>query len=390
MSSTTSNKTTASTTAPGRAGRPGGAGAWASREGAWAGEAVTTPETTRQAQMGKVFGYLKGLHATHLIEVGTRLGLFERLARDGAGTPPATLARSLRLHPEYVRFWCEAACALELLDYDPPRGYRLAPFMDEVLGQPQATYYLGRFPAVHLLLARDYDRYPDLFRSGATYPYQQHDAPFFRAIAEGLRALPRMFLDAVLPKLPALQALLERGADVLDVGCGGGYALVELAERYPGVRGTGIDVEPTSVAMARDLIRARGLEGRVGARLLAEGGAWPAELAGAFDLVTQFLVLHELRPDLKDGVIAACAGALRPGGQLLLFDERYPGSPAELRDPAQAFTVVAQWFELTWGNRMNTREEIHDLLARQGLRVTDETVLSRFYVVTAEKPPAAP
>jgi hypothetical protein len=34
---------------------------------------------------------------------------------------------------------------------------------------------------------------------------------------------------------------------------------------------------------------------------------------------------------------------------------------------------------------VNTREEIHALLAQQGLAVVDETSLSRFYIVTAAK-----
>ena len=121
-----------------------------------------------------------------------------------------------------------------------------------------------------------------------------------------------------------------------------------------------------------------------------DGAVWPPELDGAFDLVTTFLVLHEIHPDLKDAVIGQCARALRPGGLLLLFDERYPSGPAELRDPAQVFAVMAQWYEVTWGNVVNTREEIHALLRRQGLRVADETSLSRFYIVTAEKGSDAP
>jgi cyclopropane fatty-acyl-phospholipid synthase-like methyltransferase len=360
----------------------------ASRDEAWASEAVASPETTRQAQMGKVFGYLKGLHATHLMDVGAKLGLFERLAANPDGLPPDRLAAETGLHPPSARVWCEAACALELLDYDPATGYRLAPFMDELLGQPGATYYLGRFPETHLQVARDYARYPELFRSGEVFPYQAHDGAFFASVAEGLQTLPRMFLDAVVPKLPDLAARLEGGAAILDVGCGGGYAIVEFAERFPGVRCVGIDVEPNSVGLARELIRARGLEDRVEARLV-EGASWPADLDGAFDLVTTFLVLHEIRPDLKEAVIGRCARALRPGGQVLIFDERYPSRPGELRDAAQVYAVMAQWYEVTWGNIINTREEIHALLTGQGLGIVDETSLSRFYIVTAEKPATA-
>jgi SAM-dependent methyltransferase len=294
------------------------------------------------------------------------------------------LAVDLGLHERYVRLWCETACALELLDYDPVAGYRFAPGMDELLGRPDATFYCGLFPQVHLQVARDYARYPESFRTGGVFPYQEHDAAFLRAVAEATQTLPRMFLDAVLPKLPQLRERLEREATMLDVGCGGGYALVAFAERFPGLRAAGIDVEPTSVSMAQELIRSRGLGDRVTVRLV-DGASWPAEYAGAFDLVTQFLVLHEIRPDLKPAVLARCAQAMRPGGTLLLFDERYPSGPAELRDPQQNFAAVAQWFEMTWGNTINTREEIRALLADQGLRVVDETALSRFYIVAAEK-----
>lgn len=353
------------------------------RELAWSREAIGSPQTTRAAQMNKIFGYLKGLHAAHLMDIGTRLGLFGRLAQSG-GEASGALAAALGLDPDYVRLWCEAACGLELLDYRPDVGYRLAPFMDEILGRPDATYYLGRFPHVHLLVARDYARYPELFQTGGTFPYQEHDQAFLSGVAQGLRTLPRQFLDAVLPKLPALEARLTTGANILDVGCGGGFALVEFAGRFPNVRCTGIDVEPVSIRMAQELIRSRRLAGRVEAHLVG-GESLPTQFAGTFDLVTLFLVLHEIRPDLKPAVLKQCAQALRPGGQLLIFDERYPSGPAELRDPLVIFAVMAQWYEMTWGNRINTRAEIHELLEHEGLRVVDETSLSRFYIVTAEK-----
>jgi len=340
----------------------------------------------RGAQMGKVFSYFKGLHATHLMDLGAKLGLFARLAQTPAGVPPAVLATDLRLHPPYVQQWCETACALELLDYDPAEGYLLAPCMAELLGRPDGTYNLGSFPAVHLVLAKDYAHYPELFATGGVFPYQQHDEAFFRSVADATRTLPRMFLDGVMPDLPELGARLEAGAAILDMGCGGGYALVEFAERYPKARCVGLDVEGTSIQLAQELISARGLGDRVEARRV-DGAVLPPDCRGAFDLITTFLVLHEIAPALKAAVLQQCALALRPGGKLLIFDECYPSGPRELRDPSQIFAVMAQWYELTWGNIVNTREEIHALLAQQDLRITDETALSRFSIIIAEKGP---
>ncbi len=111
----------------------------------------------------------------------------------------------------------------------------------------------------------------------------------------------------------------------------------------------------------------------------------PSEFAGAFDLVMSFLVLHEIRPDQKRAVLEQFTRALRPDGTLLIFDECYPSNSGELRDPAQIYAVMAQWYEMTWGNIINTKEEIHAMLAEQGMRIVDETSLSRFYIATAEK-----
>ena len=53
---------------------------------------------------------------------------------------------------------------------------------------------------------------------------------------------------------------------MLDVGCGGGWDR-QIAERFPGTTGVGIDLEPYSVELARRLIAERGLAGRCEARL---------------------------------------------------------------------------------------------------------------------------
>jgi hypothetical protein len=124
------------------------------RTEAWQHEAVVSPETTRPAQMAKLFGYLKGMHATCLLDLGVRLRLFQRLGEAPGGLHAADLAAAGSMDAGYTRCWCETACALELLDYDPEAGYRLAPFMDELLARPEATFSLAGFPTAHLLVQR--------------------------------------------------------------------------------------------------------------------------------------------------------------------------------------------------------------------------------------------
>ncbi|MSP22318.1 MAG: class I SAM-dependent methyltransferase [Dehalococcoidia bacterium] len=332
--------------------------------------------------MARVFTYTRGLHATHLIDIGVRLGLLHELDTRQSGATPPELAQALGLQPRYVQIWCKAAGVLELLDYDGARGFMLAPGVGEVLGNPDAPFDIGALPEAQIKFAHDYAGYEEFFRNGGIYPYAAHEESLFKSVAAATRALPRMFVGVVMPQLPELQERL-RGR-VLDVGCGAGYAMVELARVFERAKFVGIDSDVVSVRMAQDLIEQERLGERIDARV-ADGAQLPDDLAGQFDLVTMFLVLHEIAPRHKAGAIEQCARALKPGGTLLIFDERYPSDPTELRDPVHNFAVMAQWYELTWGNQIQSGEAIRGLLTNGGFAVQHETQLFHFYIVTANK-----
>ena len=337
-------------------------------------------EPTLATQVTRLYDLIAGYHATHLIEIARELGLWETITAE-PGLTAADLARRLGTDPFYTDVLCRTAFAFELLDRAGP-GWRMAPHFDEILGRPEATSYLGRAARVHQLVGEDYREYARRFRDGSRVPYQQHGEAFMVEIAEGLSSLPRIFTDRVLPGLPALRARLEAGARVLDVGCGGGWAVAHLAERFPGIHCVGVDNEPHSIALARRLIAERGLSDRCEARLM---GAERLAEDGAFDIATSFLVVHEIEPATKTAAFAAVARALAPGGAFVIFDEVYPESDEELRRMPERFAALAQWYELTWGNRVNTREELRALCAGAGLRLTEESAFSRFYIAVAQK-----
>jgi hypothetical protein len=77
-------------------------------------------------------------------------------------------------------------------------------------------------------------------------------------------------------------------------------------------------------------------------------------------------------------VFASVAGALVTGGMFLIFDEAYPDNDDALRTMPQRFAALAQWYELTWGNKINTSAELRALCEDAGLEVTAETGFSRF------------
>ena len=276
---------------------------------------------------------------------------------------------------------CRTAFSFGLLVRDGD-GWLMGPHLDEILGNPASSFYLGRAARIHMMVGKDYRDYVDLFERDARSPTKTMVPSSWRRSRRGSGPSHASSSIMRVPQLPRLKASLSEGARVLDVGCGGGWAIVQIAERFPQVRCVGIDLEAHSVDLARQLIEERGLQDRCEARLesvdrLGEDGA--------YDLVTSFLVVHEIAPALKASAFAAVARALRPGGCFLIFDEAYPETDEALMTMPTRFAALAQWYEVTWGNVVNTRSELHALCRDAGLDVVEETGFSRFHILVAAK-----
>ena len=317
-------------------------------------------------QVSRLYDLVAGYHATHLMEIARELGVWAALTAS-PGLTSDELAGRLGTDRFYTDVLCRTAFSFGLLAREGA-GWRMGPHFDQILGDPDSSFYLACAPRVHMVLGDDYPAYVDHFRDSSARPYQEHGEAFMREVAEALKTLPRIFADLVLPRLPGLEARLREGARVLDVGCGGGWAVVQLAERFPDITCVGIDLEPYSVELAQRLIAERGLTGRCQARL--ESADQLGEDA-SFDVATSFLVVHEIAPARKPGAFAAVARALKPGGSFLVFDETYPETDEALRTMPSRFAALAQWYELTWGNVVGTRSELHALCQQAGLRITE-------------------
>ena len=333
-------------------------------------------------QVSRLYDLIAGYHLTNLVEVAREVGIWE-VVTSRPGIESQALATALGTDAHYTDVLCRTAFAFGLLERDGD-GWRMAPHMDAILGDPDSAFYLGRAARVHLALGgEDYPDLADRLWTGRVVPYQDHSDAFIREVGDGLRSLPRIFVEAVLPRLPSLGAQLAAGARVLDLGCGAGWAIVELARRFPASRVDGADIEPRSVELARARIAELGLDDRCQARLIGPDGLTDD---ARYDVITMFLVVHEIEPERKDDVLVAAARALAPGGSLVVFDEAYPDTDEAMRVMPSRFSTVAQWFELTWGNEIDTAAELRARCAKAGLRLADETTFSRFTILVAEKP----
>ena len=63
----------------------------------------------------------------------------------------------------------------------------------------------------------------------------------------------------------------------------------------------------------------------------------------------------------------------------------YPETDEALRTMPTRFAALAQWYEVTWGNVVDTRSALHALCREAGLQVSEETTFSRFHIIVATK-----
>ena len=117
--------------------------------------------------------------------------------------------------------------------------------------------------------------------------------------------------------------------DIFEMGTSSGHYTVKLAERFPDARITGCDL---SVTMLRNAQRTANEEG-LSWRLIQA----PAEATGlpdaSFDLVTSFIVLHEVPASAARDMFQDAFRLLRPGGSLLMCDVR----------PHREWDQLGQW-----------------------------------------------
>lgn len=326
-------------------------------------EAGNRPAVTADSQVARIFAWRRGFNAMHLIDLGVRLGLFKAFA-ETPSVAAGQVAERLGLHPPYVEVWCTTAYAFELLEADEERRFRLAPFIGEILANPAHPRYLGGYVRLGTQFAtEDYRLATEAFRTGATAPFQGRSHEFASVVAHAAAGMNVVVARKILPGLPGVAERLNAGGALLEVGCGTGSLLVQIAKGFPNARCSGVDIDPTGIAAARDAVQHAGLAERI---RIHHGEIAQVVDPDSVDVIILVEVLHEIGPDLRPGVIRQCAGVLNPGGWLVIVDETYPSTLAQARQPEYQFPLQTGLEELMWGNVIPTREEQEALLRDAG------------------------
>lgn len=136
--------------------------------------------------------------------------------------------------------------------------------------------------------------------------------------------------------LNALQEQLTfQPQDILDIGCSVGMSTFSLQAAYPQAKITGLDLSPYYLAVANYRARQRQTSMQW-VHAAAEATGLPDS---SFDLVSAFLLFHELPQTAAKAIIKEARRLLRPSGCLALMDMN-PRAEAYRQMPPYIFTLL--------------------------------------------------
>ena len=261
--------------------------------------------------LGKAIQDVAATFHAGLVLIGDRLGLYRAMAGAG-GLTPAELAKRTGTHQRYVAEWLAAHAAGGYVTYDAATGqFTLPPEQAFVLldADLPGAFMLG-VGSVH-----DQSKIADAFRTGTGVGWHEHDTAVFDGCERFFRPAYAMNLTSQwIPALEGVEARLEAGARVADVGCGHGASTIIMAQAFPRSIFWGFDYHAKSIDCARRAAEKAGVADRVTFEV-APASKYPGT---GYDFVTFFDCLH----DMGDPVGAArhVRQSLAPKGSWMLVE----------------------------------------------------------------------
>jgi SAM-dependent methyltransferase len=278
-----------------------------------------------EALAGNVFTTGVGTAELCTAYLGIHLGLYRALA-DSPATA-AALAQRSGCDERYLREWLTSQAVSGLVTVagpDPASAeFALAEGTYEVLVDETSPAYLGGLADIVAAVGRVLPLLADAYRTGAGVPYAEYGPDGVSAQSALNRpAFVNSLVSDWLPQVPDVLARLQDEADparVADLGCGAGWAAIELAKAFPHIRVDGMDNDEASIATGRQNAAEHGVADRVDLTvvdLADESANWSPR----YDLVLFVECVHDFPRPVE--ALRHARAALRPGGTVLVVDER--------------------------------------------------------------------
>src|SRR6185437_5035774 len=252
---------------------------------------VTAPDMNKlNAFIGQFVTDLGAAVHAGMVVIGEKLGLYKALA--SGPMSPAELARKTDTDERYVREWLSSQAAGGYVSFDAKTNkFSLTEEQIFTLADEHSPAYLpGAFELALGSLAA-VPRIAESFKTGAGMGWHEHEDGVFHGCEKFFRpGYAANLVSSWIPSLHDVQAKLEAGARVADVGCGKGASTVLLAKAFPKSRFFGFDYHDKSIEAARESAKREGVADRVTFEV-SKAKSYPGK---DYDFVAVFDCLHDM------------------------------------------------------------------------------------------------
>jgi 2-polyprenyl-3-methyl-5-hydroxy-6-metoxy-1,4-benzoquinol methylase len=284
---------------------------------------MAVDETKLMEFVGQALGDMGGALTATLVNIGDRLGLYRAMAGAGPVTAADVAAKTSTVE-RYVAEWMAAQAASGYLSYEGEGRYQLADEQAEALtNEMSPACVLGGFQIVTSAMRAE-PKVMEAFNSGGGVGWHEHDPGLFEGTERFFRpGYAANLVSSWIPALDGVEAKLQSGAKVADVGCGHGASTIIMAKAYPQSTFVGYDYHQGSI----DSARKRAAEAGVSDRVTFEPASAKDYPGKGFDLIAFFDCLHDMGDPV--GALDHARQALKGDGTIMLVE---PFANDDVRD----------------------------------------------------------
>lgn len=269
---------------------------------------------------------LGGAFSVPLVQIGEKLGLYEALDKNGPSSVEE-LAEKTGVAERYLREWLCAQAASNYVTFDAETNkFSMTPEQAFVLADTSSPFYLAPAFASAAAFQQNEPKVAEVFKTGAGVAWGEQAECLSCAVAKFFRpGYENHLVQAWLPALDGVVEKLERGARVVDIGCGHGLTTTIMAKAFPKSEFVGLDFHEPSIEAARSHAATQQ------ATNVQFETKDAKSVSGKFDLATIFDCLHDMGDPV--GAMKQVRESLTDDGTCMIVEPMAGDSLAENMNP---------------------------------------------------------